>query len=189
MNLKTTLFQLYIIVCDINNNMENINQYKNEHIILDSGPFIYYILRSYLETTKKSKHAKEQAWKNYTITPNNLKYFDLKDKIDYLSFKNCKFYIPTYVLVETVNKIKNSLPKKDTESYDKYLQVIPIILAQNNFKEIVVKDSRLFMKDSFHYLGLTDNFIIINSNEYNYPVITTDKLLYEKLDTNSIFLV
>lgn len=168
--------------------MENFNQYKNKHIILDTGPFIYYILRFYLETTKKSKHAKEEAWRKYNLTSHNLKHFDLKDKLDYLSFNNCNFHIPTYVLVETVNHLKNKLPRRDEDSFDIYLKIIPIILSQNNFKEIVVYDSRIFMKDAYNYLGITDNFIILHSNELNYPVITSDELLYKKLQNNPMFL-
>ena len=168
--------------------MEKINKFINKNIILDTAPFIYYILRSYLDSTKKSKHAKEQAWRNYTLTPNNLNYFDFKDKLDFLSLMNCKFHIPTYVIVETVNSLKNNIPKKDNDSYDKYLKIIPLILSQTNFKEIAVSDSRIFMTDAYHYLGLTDNFVIMNSNEFNFTVITSDKLLYKKLHSESIFL-
>lgn len=97
-----------------------------------------------------------------------------------------KFLVPTYVLVETINHIKN----EKSLSYNKYfsyvLDIIPLILNENKVIEFAVKDSKIYMANQYKYLGITDNFMYVNSTNYDYPVITSDKELYAKLKGNSI---
>lgn len=150
-------------------------------IILDTSPFIYYVLGIFCINRNEDIL---KIFNKIKLT-NSLGINGFLFLEGYLS-NGYKFLVPTYVLVETINHIKN----EKSLSYNKYfsyvLDIIPLILNENKVIEFAVKDSKIYMANQYKYLGITDNFMYVNSTNYDYPVITSDKELYAKLKGNSI---
>lgn len=154
---------------------------NEKSIILDTSPFIYYIIgefcknktNDFRDTFRKINLTKQLGFNGYIF-------------IDRLHKQGFKFLIPTYVLVEAVNHIKNEKNFSGNKYYSEVLELIPEMFLNNQFKELIVSNSVEFMTIDYKYYGLTDNFLILNSNNLKYPVMTSDIELYNKLYGNSI---
>lgn len=150
-------------------------------IILDTSPFIYYVMGVFCINRNEdiNKYFNKIKLTN-TLGINGFLLLE-----GYLSI-GYKFLAPTYVLVETINQIKNEKSLKFNKYFSNVLEIIPMLLNENKVKELSVEDSQIYMTNQFKYLGITDNFMIFNSNEFDFPVITSDKELFDKLQGNSI---
>lgn len=154
---------------------------KEKMFILDTSPFIYYVFGMFCIKKNEDIYIN---FKKFKLTNNlGVEVFLFLDS--YLS-NGYKFLVPTYVLVESINKIKNEKSLKFNKYFSNVLEIIPMLLNENKVKELSVEDSQIYMTNQFKYLGITDNFMIFNSNEFDFPVITSDKELFDKLQGNSI---
>jgi len=160
---------------------KKIDMNKEKMFILDTSPFIYYVFGMFCINKNEDIYIN---FKKFKLT-NNLGVEGFLFLDSYLS-NGYKFLVPTYVLVESINKIKNEKSLKFNKYFSNVLEIIPMLLNENKVKELSVEDSQIYMTNQFKYLGITDNFMIFNSNEFDFPVITSDKELFDKLRGNSI---